>query len=318
MIDVKNKKCITPGCPKQPIFNKPGETAGLYCAEHKHPGMINVKNKKCITPGCPKQPDFNQPGEPSGLYCAEHKQPGMIDVKNKKCQEDNCETRPSYGYLGQRPIYCAQHAPEDTMVNPKRRCEVSKCKNWAQYGIAQNAPERCEEHKEELDRDLVKHRCNICLEPALTNEEGACVNCDQRGHNLRLLKQRYVKAFLSRFPNKRVHLFKYDKTIDHGVCGKERPDFMWDCGTHYVILEVDEDQHKGYACDCEQTRMINITQSLGMPCYWIRYNPDHFTGQKSSLRDKDRLDYLARTLIQAFDNVPKSTEEYLRVRAIIF
>ncbi len=29
------------------------------------------------------------------------------------------------------------------------------------------------------------------------------------------------------------------------ACGKERPDFWWDCGAHAVVLEVDENQHGG-------------------------------------------------------------------------
>ena len=69
---------------------------GLYCAEHKQPGMMNVKNKKCISPGCPKRPHFNQPGETGGLYCAEHKHPGMTDVTNKKCITSGCPKVPVF------------------------------------------------------------------------------------------------------------------------------------------------------------------------------------------------------------------------------
>ena len=66
-----------------------------------------------------------------------------------------------------------------------------------------------------------------------------------------------------------------DKTIDTS-CNLYRPDRRYDCGTHQVIVECDEHQHQERACVCEQTRMINISQSFGMPTYFIRWNPDDY------------------------------------------
>jgi hypothetical protein len=57
---------------------------------------------------------------------------------------------------------------------------------------------------------------------------------------------------------------------------------LWDCADRIVILEVDEDQHKDRPCECEQTRMMNISQALGAErTVWIRYNPDAFTSPES-------------------------------------
>ena len=63
-----------------------------------------------------------------------------------------------------------------------------------------------------------------------------------------------------------------------------------------VVVEVDEDQHKGRACECEQTRMVNISQAMGAgQTVWIRYNPDSFKSPKSRLWSKNkRLDLLVR------------------------
>jgi hypothetical protein len=72
-----------------------------------------------------------------------------------------------------------------------------------------------------------------------------------------------------------------DKTIDGGVCGKERPDRIYDFGAVIVVLECDENQHQERACHCEQTRMINIGQSFGgTPVYFIRWNPDDYSSKK--------------------------------------
>ena len=76
-------------------------------------------------------------------------------------------------------------------------------------------------------------------------------------------------------------------------CGlKTRPDFLWDCDTHFLILEVDENQHLNYECD--RPRMINISQALGMKTLFIRYNPDKFkvNGRLSKTSDNERCKQL--------------------------
>lgn len=76
-----------------------------------------------------------------------------------------------------------------------------------------------------------------------------------------------------------VNEYKYescDRMIEHGVCFSYRHDFVFDCGTHFVVLEVDEGQHRGYDTKCEDIRMINVYQSLGLTTKFIRYNPDAY------------------------------------------
>ena len=46
--------------------------------------------KKCHNENCMKQPVFNLPTETNGMYCREHKLENMIDVKHKRCSYDNC------------------------------------------------------------------------------------------------------------------------------------------------------------------------------------------------------------------------------------
>ena len=46
MIDVRSKKCFEEGCFKQPSYNLPTETKGIYCSAHKKENMINVKKDK--------------------------------------------------------------------------------------------------------------------------------------------------------------------------------------------------------------------------------------------------------------------------------
>jgi hypothetical protein len=91
--------------------------------------------------------------------------------------------------------------------------------------------------------------------------------------------------------------FVHDRMLEGTICGRERPDFQFDCGTHFVYVEVDEHQHHSYACECEQVRMVNLVHVRGMPVRWIRYNPDVYEpmeGQrqvKQEQREKKLIEY---------------------------
>lgn len=64
------------------------------------------------------------------------------------------------------------------------------------------------------------------------------------------------------------------------------PDLRWDCGWFQLILEVDEFQHRGAEYKCDERRMIDIIAKLGMPCVFIRYNPDSKESNLEYLRIK--------------------------------
>lgn len=105
-----------------------------------------------------------------------------------------------------------------------------------------------------------------------------------------------------------MEFYLYEKMIEGGACGRERPDMVFDAGTHFVVNEVDEYQHKfsGYSCDCEQTRMVNVTQALQLPTVFIRYNPDSYTPKAGGrqLTQGQRLSVLAKVLQQQMREPP--------------
>jgi hypothetical protein len=43
-----------------------------------------------------------------------------------------------------------------------------------------------------------------------------------------------------------------------------------------VVIEVDENQHKGYPAEAERARMAAIGRRLGKPTVFVRYNPDEY------------------------------------------
>ena len=98
---------------------------------------------------------------------------------------------------------------------------------------------------------------------------------------------------------------------------KKRPDFVFDAYTHKIVVEVDEHQHDNYNCECEQVRMAQITQAIGMPTIFIRYNPDNYNVIiKTSKIERQKI--LIKTLYELKLLSPKNTQEFLRVCYLYF
>lgn len=75
------------------------------------------------------------------------------------------------------------------------------------------------------------------------------------------------------------------------------PDITWDCGMYIKHLEIDEQQHKSYLCECK--RIMELAQSrFEVATLLIRYNPDtmHVDGTNWRWNKKSRLQLLVRTL----------------------
>jgi len=67
-----------------------------------------------------------------------------------------------------------------------------------------------------------------------------------------------------------------DKKIEGG-CSRRRPDLFIDLGTHCIVIEVDENQHRQY--ECEEKRMIDLYEDTGFrKMVFLRFNPDSYVG----------------------------------------
>jgi hypothetical protein len=115
----------------------------------------------------------------------------------------------------------------------------------------------------------------MCGLTMLLDDNGVCEYCNPvTFQRARLAKQTALMDYLDA---RDLTGTSTDTTIDQGACGRERPDRVYELADKIIILECDEHQHRDRACDCEQTRMINIGQSYGgMPVYFIRWNPDNY------------------------------------------
>jgi hypothetical protein len=134
-----------------------------------------------------------------------------------------------------------------------------------------------------------------------------CRNCDlavQRNKNLR---EKKIKTFLgARFPGLK---YRHDKGIPDRFCRevRSRPDFLFDCGTHLVELEVDQFEHRNYEESCELARQYNIVAATGLPIHFIRYNPDSFSidGKEVKVGKTRRHALLERELKSALAQPPE-------------
>jgi len=189
-----------------------------------------------------------------------------------------------------------------------RKCD--DCKELALYGV--EVRRRCEDHQLPTDFNLVERPCTQCQLTAVLNHRDICSYCEPSLYlKYTKRKERIIKDLLD------VHALvptSHDQVVfDTTLCGRERPDFFFDLGTHVVILEVDEGQHKDRQCTCEQTRMVNVTQGLGgLRVRWLRYNPDTFklpNGRKSTMSEARRHSHLLAWLRLSLKTRPLSLLE---------
>lgn len=178
-------------------------------------------------------------------HCRRHRQPGML---------------------------CTIHVPTFTpprgafrvpvKVTPPT-CKHVNCANAPRFGLTK--AEYCNEHKNPAMCDYGMHECVECHDFNRTSEEGKCRYCRQL-----YTKQKAIRLWLLQNGYK---IDLCDSVVD-GDFSNERPDFLFYCDGYVLVLEVDEKQHKYEPCDV--IRMKNMSQVLGEPTIFIRYNPDMY------------------------------------------
>jgi hypothetical protein len=162
---------------------------------------------------------------------------------------------------------------------PNAKCSEKSCKEPAIWG-SNWAPKHCETHKTQDEMNLVERACASCGLIYILDNNDKCEMCNPESWaTARLAKQNALMDYLD---VRNLNGLSTDTTIDSGLCGKERPDRVYDFTDKIVVLECDEHQHRERACVCEQTRMINIGQSFGgTPVYFIRWNPDDYSPENN-------------------------------------
>ena len=273
--DRNAKVCVCGNC--TPSFYVESKNKLLYCVECKPPNAISKGARLCVCE-ISSSPTFDFPGTKTPRYCSKCKIEGCVNLKGPFCK---CGQMASFGFIGKETVSCSKCKEKGMVSKPSTRCSVKPCKQVAVFGVGSKRF-RCETHKWDGDVNLVEHQCKSCGLMEMLDANDLCGVCNPVAFAFRQrVKEMQVKNLLTA----NGFQFMHNVIPNSTKCGLERPDFVMTENDHVVIVEVDEDQHKSYEQSCEQTRMINITQSYGgMPVFWIRYNPDAFKMNKSKRR----------------------------------
>jgi uncharacterized C2H2 Zn-finger protein len=93
-----------------------------------------------------------------------------------------------------------------------------------------------------------------------------------------------VKYLKENLPNNE---FIHNKSVGSECTnGHLFPDIRFDCTYYNLIVEVDEHKHRGANYKCDEQRMYDIISKLGLPCVFIRYNPDSKQSDKKLLLEE--------------------------------
>ena len=283
MINCVSKRCLIDGCNTLPSFGTQfGRKYATHCATHKLDGMIDCVHKRCLIDGCNTLPSFGtQFGKKYATHCTTHKLDGMINCVSKRCLIDGCNTQPHFGthLIGKK--YCSAH--HNKAIHWKiSTCALEKCRKIAIRSKSGTYPFKyCDDHAPIEYGSIHASKCMSCsLTDLICDENGDCLLSCSKIHNIRI---KYSENEMMKFFTKKGLKFINDKSVYDG-CSRSRPDFIFKTDYGILIVENDENQHRGYLCTCEQTRMIGIHQDCGENVHFIRFNPDRYRSLDSAYR----------------------------------
>lgn len=175
---------------------------------------------------------------------------------------------------------------KDEIIEKRKEFYKNNIEKFKKY-YEENKDKMIEYHKKyrEINRDKINEsrRCNGCKLFYVTKKNNfLCSYCNTNKTKRKKTKEEDVKNLLIENNFNFIH----DKKIINDCCFKYRPDFLFDCNTYFIVLEVDEDAHDSYDKECEIIRMNNISIGLGLPCKFIRYNPDNKNFKKKEKQEK--------------------------------
>lgn len=254
----------------QPTYIKNVIWCGL-CGNNK---LYNDNRPICIEVNCFMEARYNIKDDYRRIYCCKHAKNygGMFDKSKKLCKICNNDYA-TYNYKNVRGgQYCLKCKLPNMVSNKIHICQFEDCIVEAYYNIpAIKQGKFCFKHCNKLIMVNVKSkRCESCGIYQVRRSSKICSYCNPNSH--KKIKEQIVVNFIK---NNNID-FIHDKRIQSDEFGIHRPDILINCLTYYIVVEVDEFQHKCYNKDDELQRMFKINKKLQMPILFIRFNPDEF------------------------------------------
>lgn len=211
------------------------------------------------------------------------------NINKDKCSR--CK-KPYYGDTtilhNGKPLSTCEECRKENCPHGKRN--KSECKECKKINMKNNF---CE-HNTRKERCIIctpdtKHFCTSCrLFVVKKSNNYLCSYCNPDKKTIQKTKEVRLKTFLENENYK----FIYNKKCNlNNSCQTYFPDFLIDCNKFFLIIECDENAHDSYDFKCEKIRENNICYALGLPCVFIRYNPDK-KGVKIKTKEKILKSYI--------------------------
>ena len=163
------------------------------------------------------------------------------------CIHEGCKKQPAFNVEGEtKALYCSVHKKEGMVDVKNKSCKSEWCTT-------------------RVSREKYDGYCLHCFMNLFPDKPVS--------RNYKTKEYAVVEYIKTKYPD--VHWIA-DKIINGG-CSKRRPDLILDLGYQVLIVEIDENQHIGYDCSCENRRLMELSQDLGhRPIIFIRFNPDNY------------------------------------------
>ena len=286
MVNINNFKCVV--CSNKALYNYLNKDFPEYCKLCKLANMYllsKYKNYyKCYE--CNELlAEFNYTTKTKVKYCINCKTDDMIQIVNikhdqiKYCIKCNKNEATHNYYDINKAEFCKICKTKDMV-----RQYICLCKqNVAQYNyMNEKIPICCKSCKDLSMVNVKEHKCELCN--LFNTYKVYCTICDSTSNTSKRKKTKEYDVLLYLQSNLKEYDIIYNETIGTECTDKNiYPDIRIDLNWYQLILEVDEFQHRGANYKCDMQRMYDAVAKLGMPCVFIRYNPDSTKSSKDVL-----------------------------------
>jgi hypothetical protein len=248
--------------------------------------------------------------------CKECGGKGICEHSKQKYHCKECNGK-AFCEHDKRKDRCKECNGKSLCEHDKRRTDCKECggSQICEHNIRKSICKKCDgsaycEHKRIkyrckqcngntiCEHNNYKYRCIICSPYSncfckecrifiVTKKQNyLCNYCNKNKPNRIKTKELKLKTFLE----ENQYTFEYNKYCTYQNIGYY-PDFKIKCNNFWIIIECDEFAHKDYEKEDEKERENNICLGLGLPCVFLRYNPDK-KGIKTFIKQKVLKSYI--------------------------
>ena len=179
-----------------------------------------------------------------------------------RCKECHGSQICSHGKIKAQCIECG-----GTSICPHKK-QKRYCKECGGSGICPHGKFKAQCKICSPNSNQFCHSCRLYLISKRTNY--LCSYCSPTTNKRLKTKEMRLKNYLEKH-----YSVIYNKNCRlNDTCNIYYPDFLIECNSYFIVIECDEYAHNSYDYSCERIRENNITYNLGLPCVFVRYNPD--------------------------------------------